>query len=63
MGQIGCPETSVTNHQPTPRNIAEDRLIQLHLDGSLKARRSVYVYYGRGLGQLRIVSVDVDDRY
>ena len=32
MGQIGCPETSVTNYQSTPRNITKDR------DASLKSR-------------------------
>ena len=32
VGQIGCPETSVTNYQSTPRNITKDR------DASLKSR-------------------------
>ena len=36
MGPIGCPETSVTNHQPTPRNIPEERRLQLHCGVSLK---------------------------
>ena len=35
---IGCPETSVTNYQPTLRNIAEERRRQLHHVGSLKSR-------------------------
>jgi hypothetical protein len=25
VGLVGCPETSVTNYQPTPRNIPENR--------------------------------------
>jgi hypothetical protein len=30
MGQIGCPETSVTNYQSTLRNIPEERRTHLH---------------------------------
>jgi len=33
----GCPETSVTNYQPTLRNVPEERAPQLHHDGSLKS--------------------------
>jgi len=28
MGPIGCPETSITNHQPALRNIPEERRYQ-----------------------------------
>jgi hypothetical protein len=38
MGPIGCPETSVTSYQPTPRNIPEERRPELHRCGSLKSR-------------------------
>jgi len=38
MGPIGCPETSVTNYQSTPRNIPENRRAHLHLRGSLQSR-------------------------
>jgi len=34
MGDIGCPETSLTNYQSTPRNISKERV------GSLKSRLS-----------------------
>jgi len=33
-----CTETSVTNHQPAPRNIREERRPQWHRGGSLKPR-------------------------
>ena len=38
MGPMGCPETSVTNYQLTLRNIAEERMLQLHREGSVKSR-------------------------
>ena len=44
MGQIICPKTSITNHQPTPWNISEDRRPQLHRSGSLKSRKIVQVF-------------------
>ena len=36
MGPIGCPETSVTNYQPTLCNILEERMSHLYLEVSLK---------------------------
>jgi hypothetical protein len=30
VGPIGCPETSITNYQPTPCNISEEQTSQLH---------------------------------
>jgi len=38
MGQIGCSETSVTNCQPTQRNIPEQRGPQIHCGRNLKPR-------------------------
>jgi hypothetical protein len=35
---IGCPKTSITNHQPTPRNVPAERRPPLFSDGSLKSR-------------------------
>jgi hypothetical protein len=40
MGQIGCPETSITN-QSTLRNIPEDRSPLLRRGGSLKSRKNI----------------------
>ena len=43
MGRTCSSETPVTNHQPTPRNIPEDRRPQLRHGGSLKFRiRELY---------------------
>jgi hypothetical protein len=39
VGQIICPETSVTKYQSKLRNQPEERNLQLHHDGSLKSRR------------------------
>jgi hypothetical protein len=36
MRAIGSPETSVTKHRPTPRNISEDWISEPRHDGSLK---------------------------
>jgi hypothetical protein len=33
------PETSLSNGQPTPRNVPEQRTPQIHHDGSLKSRQ------------------------
>ena len=38
-GTVGCPETSVTNYQPTLRNITEERGPRPHRGGSLKSHR------------------------
>ena len=38
MGPIGCPETSVRNHQNSPRSNPEERSSPLLLCGSLKSR-------------------------
>jgi hypothetical protein len=38
MGPIGCPETSVNNHQSTLRNIQEERISYLYRDEILKSR-------------------------
>jgi len=35
---ISCPETSVSNHQPTPSNIPAERRPPVHRDGNLKSR-------------------------
>lgn len=43
MGPISCPETSVTNHQSTPRDIAGEQRPYLDSDGSLKSRTIVCV--------------------
>jgi hypothetical protein len=37
-GPIYCLETSLNNHQSTQRNIQEEPMSYLHLDGSLKSR-------------------------
>ena len=42
MGPIGCPETSVTNYQLRLRNIAEERMLQLHRGGSGKSRTEAH---------------------
>ena len=36
IGPIGCPEMTVPNYQPTPRNIAKGWRCDLHRGGSLK---------------------------
>jgi hypothetical protein len=40
MGPIGCPETSVSDHQYLLRNSPEERSSHLHRDGSLESRRN-----------------------
>ena len=40
IGLKGCPETSVTNYQSTPRNIPEEHSSRLPRGGSLKSRIS-----------------------
>jgi hypothetical protein len=40
MEEIICPETSVTNYQPTTRNILEERRPQLQCGGILKFRNT-----------------------
>jgi len=40
MGPIGCPETSVTNCQPKPANIPQERKHQLFSGGIPKCRSS-----------------------
>ena len=37
MGNIGCPETSVPNHQPILRNMTEELRPRLHRGGSQKS--------------------------
>jgi hypothetical protein len=37
MEPIGCPETSVTDHQSTSRNIPEEQTSYLHLGEKLKS--------------------------
>ena len=39
MGLIGRPETSVTNYEPTLRNISAERRPQLYCGGSLQSRK------------------------
>jgi len=36
-GQIGYPETSLTDYQPKPRNIPEGRRPHIHRGGILKS--------------------------
>jgi hypothetical protein len=42
--EMGCPETSVTNHQTTLRNIPEERRSHSHYVGNLKSRKNKTVY-------------------
>ena len=44
MGQIGCLETSVRNHQYSLRNIPEGRSSLLLRAGSLKWRKTIALY-------------------
>jgi len=37
MGQIGCPETSVTNYFSMLRNMPQERRSHLHCDGNLQS--------------------------
>jgi hypothetical protein len=39
MGQIGCPETSVTTYLSQLRNIPEEQRSHLHRGGNLKSRK------------------------
>ena len=39
-GQIGGPETPVTKHQSTLRNIQEERISYLHYSQNLKSRKT-----------------------
>jgi len=45
MGQIGCPDASLTNYQPTFYNISEERRSQLHRGG--KPETSQFVFGSR----------------
>ena len=37
IGQQNCPQSSLNNYQPTPRNTAEERRPPLRRGGSLKS--------------------------
>jgi hypothetical protein len=54
MRPIGCPETSVNNHQSTLRNIPEERRPNLHRDGSLKSR--IYLFSSQGAQHGRTIT-------